>query len=89
MPPRKEMTTDERSEAVGMWKAGKKMTQIAKALKRPLTTISNLVRRYKLNGHVHNMKREGRPRKATARDLRHLERVVKENRRKPAKNNST
>ena len=61
------------------------MTQIAKALKRPLTTILNLVRRYKLNGHVHNMKREGRPRKATARDLRHLERVVKENRRKPAK----
>lgn len=87
MPSQREktVTVEEWTEA-GMGKAGKSCLRLEKEQEWSITTISNLVRRCKKNGHVKNMKRRRKQRKATMRDLRHMERVlVKTDRMKTVK----
>ena len=65
MPRRKELTVEERSQIVGMVKAGMTMSAAAQRIKRPLSTMANIVKKYRTTGSVANKNRSGRPQKAT------------------------
>ena len=80
MPRRKELTIQQRSEILGMVKAGMTMSAVARTIKRPLSTVANILKKNKTTGSVAN-KKSGRPHKATQRDLRHLQKIVREDRR--------
>ena len=49
MPRRKELTIEEQSEIVGMVKARMTMSAVARKVKQPLSTVANILKKYKAN----------------------------------------
>ena len=85
----KELKEVERAFIVGMARGGASISKIAEETKRPRGTIATVLRNFRLRGSVQTAKRSGRPLKTTPRDHRHLERLVKEDRRASARNLAT
>jgi len=57
----KEMSLDLKKVAVDLFKNGEKISDIAKVLQQPRSTISSIIRRFRESGTVENRPRSGRP----------------------------
>lgn len=77
------LTDDEKGVVVGMHKAGMRGAHIAVDLKMPPSTVYTVLHNYRLRGSVVSPKSPGRPRKLTYRNMRHLERMLDDDRRLP------
>lgn len=75
------LTDAEKGEVVGMYKGGMKGAQIARELKMPSSTVYGVLRSYKKRGTVVSPKSSGRPQAFTQRNMRHLERLLNNDRR--------
>ena len=78
---KKEMSPDLKKVAVDLFKNGEKISDIARVLQQPRSTISDIIRRFKETGTVENRMRSGRPHTMDYRDYRQLEKIVKTERR--------
>ncbi|CAF1477350.1 unnamed protein product [Adineta ricciae] len=75
-----------RAQAVALYHSGMKVSKIAEQLPISRKCIMNAIERYEKHGEFSDLKRSGRPKKLSARDERHLKRLVKgENRLSAAK----
>ena len=79
----KEMSPDLKKVAVDLLKNGEKISEIARVLQQPKSTISDIIRRFREAGTVENRPRSGRPPTMDDRDYRLLEKIVKTERRAP------
>ena len=77
----RELSLDIKKLVVDLYENGHKLIEISKILSQPYMTISNIVNKYINTGSVENKKRSGRPKLASHRNYRKLERLVKANRR--------
>lgn len=89
-----ELTPEVKIIVVEMYQSGQNVKNIANLLKIPRTTIAYVIKRFHQRGTTENVKRSGRPSMIDDRNYRHLERIVKRDRRAPlgeitAKYNST
>ena len=57
----KEMSPDLKKVAVDLLKNGEKISEIARVLQQPRSTISDIIRRFREAGTVENRPRLGRP----------------------------
>jgi transposase len=57
----KEMSPDLKKVAVDLLKNGEKISEIARVLQQPISTISDIIRRFREAGTVENCPRLGRP----------------------------
>ncbi|GBB85332.1 hypothetical protein RclHR1_01190008 [Rhizophagus clarus] len=80
MPKKRELTEFERGEVIGLWKGGHTERNINEILDIPKTTIHNTIMDYKNSEKISAAPRSGRPPKLTERDLRHLSKIIKEDR---------
>ena len=71
-PRRKELSDAKKNIIVGMKRAGKTNTYIAKDLGIPRSTVIFVCKKYEATGSTTNVKRSGRPPKLTPRDVRTL-----------------
>jgi len=78
---RKELTVFERGEIVGAWKCGISVRKIAETLNQSKSTVQDVISVYRSSNCEKPPPRSGRPRIMTERDNRHLQRILKENRR--------
>ena len=79
----KEMSPDLKKVVVDLPKNGEKISDIARVLQQPRSTISDIIRRFRKAGTVENRPRSGRPPAMDDRDYRQLEKIVKTERRAP------
>jgi transposase len=77
----KELTTEQRSEIVGMRMGGASLREVAAKFKRPLSTVNSIINKKKETGTVTNIPRSGRPTIFTERGLRELKQAALGNRR--------
>ena len=80
---KKEMSPNLKKVAVDLFKNGGKISDIARVLQQPRSTISDIIRRFREAGTVENRPRSGRPPAMDDRDYRQLEKIVKTERRAP------
>jgi transposase len=80
MPRSKELSMELKGQIIGMANSGKSARQIGSELGIADTTISYVLRRFRMTGSNENMSRSGRPSILTERDKNHLERTAKLNR---------
>jgi transposase len=83
MPPktaRRELEQSTKDKIIGMDITGWSCRKIAEKLDLDPSTVTKVVKRYKLSGSTENSARPGRPKKMTERDHRHLVDNVKKNR---------
>jgi transposase len=73
----------EKGLVVGMHTAGMRGAHIAQELEMPPSTVYTVLQNFRLRGTVVSPKSPGRPRKLTNRNMRHLERVLHDDRRIP------
>src|SRR6266540_5297347 len=78
---KKELFVFERGEIIGAWKCKKKEREIADILDYPKSTVHDVIYTYRNLGFETMPLRSGRPQIITERDGRHLEKLLKENRR--------
>ena len=81
----KELKEVERAFILGMAKGGASISKIAEETKRPRGTIATVLRNFRICGSTQTGKRSGQTLKTTPRDLRHLEKLVKEERKASAR----
>ena len=81
----KEVKEKERAFIVGMARGVAIILKLARETKRPRGTIATIVKKFRLSGNCQTAKRSGRPSKTTPRDQRHLEKLVNEDQRAPAR----
>jgi transposase len=81
MPKKRELTEFERGEIIGLWKGGHSEWNINEILDIPKTTIHRTITDYKDSEKISAAPRSGRPPKFTERDVRHLAKIVKEDRK--------
>jgi transposase len=81
MPKKRELTEFERGEIIGLWKGGHSERNINEILDIPKTTIHRTITDYKDSEKISAAPRSGRPPKFTERDVRHLAKIVKEDRK--------
>lgn len=77
----KELSIFERGEVVGAWKCGITERKISEVLNRPQSTIHDIISAYKNYGSEAPLPRTGRPTVMTERDVRHLTRILKKDRK--------
>lgn len=70
--PRKELTPYERGRIVGLAEAGMRVTEIARHVNRPKSTISATQRKTSIHDNGESITRFGRPKKYAVRDERHI-----------------
>ena len=78
--PRRELTVDQRSEIIGVYKCGVKGTTIAEKLGVPLSTVYDTIDRYNKTGSPHPQNRPGWPKVLSERDERALVRIANSDR---------
>lgn len=81
MSERQELTEFERGVIIGGWLFGHSEREIEEKTDHPKTTIHDTIERYRETGTVTPPPRTGRPRILSDRDKRHLERIVRSNRK--------
>lgn len=80
MAKTRELSTDLRQNIINFHKKGKGYRIISKELDLPLSTVGNIIRKYKNSEHaVANLPRSGRPRKLTDGNARWISRKVQKN----------
>jgi transposase len=79
----KEMSPDLIKVAIDLFKNGEKISDIARVLQQPKSTISDIIKRFREAGTVENRPRSGRPCAMDDSDYRQLEKIVKNERRAP------
>ena len=77
------MSPDLKKVADDLFKNGEKISDIARILQQPRSTISDIIRRFRKAGTVENRPRSGRPPAMDDRDYRQFEKIVKTERRPP------
>jgi transposase len=77
------MSPDLIKVAIDLFKNGEKISDIARVLQQPKSTISDIIKRFREAGTVENRPRSGRPRAMDDSDYRQLEKIVKNERRAP------
>lgn len=80
MVKNRELSENERSEVIGLWKGRKSTREIAKIVNRPQSTVNSIIQRYKRRGNVADAERRGRPKILTDRDKRKIIKDVKSDR---------
>ncbi|RIA83226.1 hypothetical protein C1645_699638 [Glomus cerebriforme] len=80
MPKSRELTEFEQGEIIGLWKGGHTERNINEILDIPKTTIHDIITNYKNSEKILAAPRSDRPPKLTERDLRHLSKIIKEDR---------
>jgi transposase len=75
------MSPDLKKVAVDLFKNKEKISDIAWVLQQPRSIKSDIIRRFREAGTVENCLRLGRPAAMDDRDYRHLEKIVKTERR--------
>lgn len=78
---RKELEQCTKDRIIGMHTSGMSGRNIAQNLSLCPSTVTKVIKRYKLSGSTENAARPGRPKKLNERDHRHLVNDVKKNRR--------
>ncbi len=78
---KKELSIFERGEVVGAWKCGISERKIGEALNHPQSTVHDVISAYKNYGYEAPPSRTGRPLVMTERDVRHLTRIIKKDRK--------
>ena len=73
----KEMSPDLKKVVVDLLKNGEKISDIARVLQQPRSTISYIIRRLREAGTVEHRPRSERLRAVDDRDYRQLEKIVK------------
>jgi len=81
MAERKELTEFERGVIVGGWLFGHSEREIEEKTGHPKTTVHRTIEKYRETGTTDPLPRSGRPPVLTSRDKRHLEMIVRSNRR--------
>ena len=81
MPKANEILSTRRDQAIGLFRGGHAIRSIGRILQIAPSTVSSIVRRWRLTGSTVNSKRSGRPRKVSLRGQRQLKRIVKKNRK--------
>ncbi|CAC5358586.1 unnamed protein product [Mytilus coruscus] len=79
----KELSPDLKRIAVDLFRNGEKISDIARILQKPRSTISGIIRRFQDAGTIENRPRSGSPRAMLDRDYRQLEKIVKKDQRTP------
>lgn len=74
-------TGEEKAQVVGMFKGGCRVSEIAVSLGIPKQSISDILKKYRIENTVETSQRSGRPKKLSERDTRAIVRVAKQNRR--------
>src|SRR5581483_5240545 len=77
----KELLIFERREIIGTWKYGITERKISEVLSHPQSTIHDIISTYKNHGSETSLPRTGRPSIMTERDVRHLTRILKKDRK--------
>lgn len=72
----KDLTIEQRSEIVGMWKGGASLRKVAAQLGHPLSTVHYIINKKKETGTVANKPRSGRPPIFSQRDIRELKKTA-------------
>ena len=78
---RKELSSDIKDLIVSLYQNGHRIIEISRLLTIPNTTTYGVIKRFKERECVKNRQRNGRPSLLSERGKRHLERIVKSNRR--------
>lgn len=78
---KKELSIFERGEVVGAWKCGITERKISETLNHPQSTIHGIIAAYRDHGGEAPLPRTGRPTIMTNRDVRHLTRILKKDRK--------
>ncbi len=74
-----ELSNGIKDSIVNLHKAGDGCRKIAKAITRPLSTVKAFLTRYKVRGHIHNLRRPGRPQKLSPGTVRRVVREMEKN----------
>jgi transposase len=77
------VSNDKRHMIVGMQKGGMSVSEIGNIVGRPKSTISRILKRFRISGSVLPASRSGRPKNMSDRDRRKLHRDLSSNRRAP------
>ena len=80
MPKRCQLTEFEREEIIGLFKGGHKERDIEVILNHPKSTIHDIISNYVNKNQTKAVPQSGRPRKLTDRDVRHIVKIIKEDR---------
>jgi transposase len=80
MSKRSQLSDFERGEIIGLWKGGHSERNIESILQHPKSTIHDIITSYKNKNQITAIPQPGRPPKLTERDVRHLIKIVKEDR---------
>lgn len=80
MVKNRELSENERSGVIGLWKGRKSTREIANIVNRPQSTVNSVIQRYKRRGNVANAERKGRPKILTDRDKRKIIKEAKSDR---------
>ena len=82
-PTRKEMADLEKGQIIAFDKVGKRISEIARQIDRPRSTVASFLSKYHARGTHENAHRSGRPQLLDERSKRRLVRATKKNRRMP------
>lgn len=80
---RSELTLEVKNLVLDLYQRGEKISNIARILEIPRSTVDSVVIKFRDRGNVENIKRPGRPPLICDREYRKLERIVKRERRAP------
>ena len=77
----KEIPQSIKNQCIGLVKGGHSIRGISRTLSLPPSTVSFIVRRWRMTGSTTNLRRSGRPKRITARGAKQIKNIVKHNRR--------
>ena len=80
MPKKRELTSDLRSQIIGLYRGMHTFGQMSKILEIPRSTVQSVVGKWRSTGSTLNLMRSGRPRKLSLRDVRNLRKTIQRNR---------
>ena len=83
-PHGKEYSEDLKKRIVALHKDGLGYKKISDTLKLSCSTVAKTIQRFKRTNSIHNRPRHGRPKKLSARDERHIQRLSLDDRRRSA-----
>ena len=80
MPKRREISSEVRSQAIGLHRGGTSLQKIGSLLSLPHSTVQSIINRWKFGNTINNKMRSGRPKLVSLRGIRNLKRIVRKSR---------